>query len=64
MVRTTPTGTTRLIPATAPLIPSQQLTAKAVYPGFSPGVGFDAIVNAVVVQPDGRILVGGNFTTY
>ena len=28
------------------------------------GVGFNGTVNTVVLQPDGRILVGGSFTTY
>ncbi|HON08239.1 MAG TPA: trypsin-like serine protease, partial [Verrucomicrobiota bacterium] len=31
--------------------------------GFSPGLGADAPVNAVVLQPDGKILIGGDFTT-
>lgn len=30
---------------------------------FNPGQGADADVNAVVVQPDGKILLGGEFTT-
>lgn len=30
---------------------------------FDPGSGADATVNAIIVQPDGRILVGGNFST-
>ena len=29
--------------------------------GFDPGGGTDAIVNAVLVQPDGKVLLGGNF---
>ncbi len=33
-------------------------------PTFDPGAGFNAPVNAVVLQPDGRILVGGDFTAY
>ncbi len=32
--------------------------------GFNPGTGTDAPVRAVVVQPDGRILIGGEFTRY
>lgn len=31
---------------------------------FNPGAGPDAAVAAVAVQPDGKILIGGNFTTY
>jgi uncharacterized delta-60 repeat protein len=30
--------------------------------GFDPGSGTDRIVHSVVVQPDGRVLIGGNFT--
>ena len=32
--------------------------------GFNPGLGFNGTVNAVAIQPDSRILVGGNFTSY
>jgi uncharacterized delta-60 repeat protein len=31
---------------------------------FSTGTGFDESVNAIAVQADGKILVGGDFTTY
>ena len=31
---------------------------------FNPGTGFDFTVEEIIVQADGRILVGGNFTTY
>jgi len=31
---------------------------------FTVGTGFDATVWAVTLQPDGKILVGGDFTTY
>jgi uncharacterized delta-60 repeat protein len=31
---------------------------------FDVGVGFDNQVRAITIQPDGKILVGGNFTTY
>jgi uncharacterized delta-60 repeat protein len=30
---------------------------------FDPGSGVDATVNAIVIQADGKILVGGNFST-
>jgi uncharacterized delta-60 repeat protein len=33
-------------------------------PPFSSGSGFDNNVFAIAVQPDGKILVGGGFTTY
>jgi uncharacterized delta-60 repeat protein len=32
--------------------------------GFNPGAGVNGIVNAFVVQADGKILIGGAFTTY
>src|SRR5690606_35608434 len=32
--------------------------------GFDPGEGFDAGVNVLVLQPDGKIIAGGDFTTY
>jgi uncharacterized delta-60 repeat protein len=32
--------------------------------GFNTGVGFNGQVNTLVTQSDGKILVGGNFTTY
>jgi uncharacterized delta-60 repeat protein len=31
---------------------------------FNPGTGANDIINAVVVQPDGKILIGGDFTTF
>lgn len=31
---------------------------------FNPGLGFSSDVLAITVQPDGKILVGGDFTTY
>ncbi len=40
------------------------LTAAAVSPGFSPGTGLNDPANSVVTQPDGKMLVGGTFTTY
>jgi hypothetical protein len=32
--------------------------------GFSVGTGFDNIVSTIEIQTDGKILVGGSFTTY
>jgi uncharacterized delta-60 repeat protein/uncharacterized repeat protein (TIGR01451 family) len=32
--------------------------------GFNPGLGFDGPVYTVVIQPDGNILVGGQFTSF
>jgi len=44
---------------------TQTLTAMATVPGFNvAGSGFDGSVRAVVVQPDGKVLVGGEFTSY
>jgi uncharacterized delta-60 repeat protein len=31
---------------------------------FDNSVGFDAVVDSIVLQPDGKILCGGQFTTY
>jgi uncharacterized delta-60 repeat protein len=39
-------------------------TTGALDTGFQTGSGFDDQVNAIALQPDGRILVGGNFTSY
>jgi len=36
----------------------------SVSAGFNPGAGADGAVFAVAVQPDGKILVGGDFTTF
>lgn len=33
-------------------------------PGFNVGIGADAIIETVVIQPDGKILLGGRFTTF
>jgi hypothetical protein len=41
------------------------LTATALTSSFNAGgSGFNALVRAVVLQPDGKVLVGGDFTTY
>ncbi|WP_163409884.1 calcium-binding protein [Flavobacterium ajazii] len=32
--------------------------------GFSTGTGFDNDINAMVLQPDGKIILGGEFTAY
>jgi uncharacterized delta-60 repeat protein len=31
---------------------------------FNPGTGFFGIVNSTILQPDGKIIVGGNFTSF
>lgn len=31
---------------------------------FNVGIGFDNTVNSVLIQPDGKILIGGDFTKY
>ncbi len=36
----------------------------ALDPTFAPGTGFDDIVYSLALQPDGNILVGGQFTMY
>jgi uncharacterized delta-60 repeat protein len=43
----------------ARLIPDGSLDA-----GFNPGTGANSNVNALALQPDGKLLVGGNFTTF
>src|SRR5688500_3214347 len=52
---------------TAALVPS--ILAAATRPGavdrtFDPGGGPDAPVDAMVLQPDGKIVVGGTFLTF
>lgn len=32
--------------------------------GFDPGAGANQEVNAIALQPDGRVVIGGSFTTY
>lgn len=59
-VQVTPAG-----PLTLPFGSSQLLTATATLPGFNVGgSGVNNSVNKVLVQPDGKIVVGGNFTGY
>jgi uncharacterized delta-60 repeat protein len=59
-VQVTPSG-----PLVLPAGGSQTLTATATIPGFNVGGnGFDSSVNKVLVQPDGKILIGGYFTSY
>jgi uncharacterized delta-60 repeat protein len=59
-VQVTPTG-----PLTLSAGNSARLTATATTPGFNGGgSGFNGNVHAVVVQPDGKVLVGGSFTAY
>jgi uncharacterized delta-60 repeat protein len=31
---------------------------------FDPGTGANSSINSIVLQPDGRVLIGGNFTSY
>jgi uncharacterized delta-60 repeat protein len=31
---------------------------------FNPGDGFDGTVNTIAIQPDGKLIVGGQFTSY
>jgi hypothetical protein len=39
-------------------------SSGALDTSFNPGTGFDDIVYSLVLQPDGNILVGGQFTMY
>lgn len=66
VVRVTPTA-----PPTLNAGQSQLLTAQTVYPALNAGTGFstppvstNCYVQTFVVQPDGMVLVGGNFTNY
>ena len=59
-VQVTPAG-----PLVLPAGGSALLTATATTPGFKvQGSGFNGNVYTVVVQPDGKVLVGGFFTAY
>ena len=59
-VSVTPAG-----PVNLPSGGSQTLTATAVVPGFAQtGTGLNATVYAQAVQPDGKVLVAGNFSAY
>jgi uncharacterized delta-60 repeat protein len=40
------------------------LHSGAIDPGFLPGTGTDLGVDAIGLQPDGDIIIGGSFTTY
>ncbi|MGI4869563.1 MAG: hypothetical protein ACRYFX_00110 [Janthinobacterium lividum] len=63
-----PATTVQVAPGGPLVLPtggSIPLTATATRPGFNVGgTGFNGDVNAVVLQPDGKVLVGGTFTTY
>lgn len=39
-------------------------TDGSLDPGFDPGTGFDGGVEALAIQPDGKIIVGGNFSNF
>lgn len=52
-VQVTPTG-----PLSVPAGFSQTLTATATYPAFAIGTGFNGAVNALALQPDGKLVVG------
>jgi uncharacterized delta-60 repeat protein len=63
-VNVTPPG-----PVTISSSPGSSVTlmANAFYPAFSVGTGFagsSAVVNAIAIQTDGKIIVGGSFTSY
>ena len=58
-VRITPIGSATVCSGT-----SQALTAQAVYPAFNSGSGLDNSVESIALQPDGKVLIGGSFTSY
>ncbi|MBL8009820.1 MAG: hypothetical protein JNJ64_04355 [Flavobacteriales bacterium] len=39
-------------------------TDGSLDPSFNPGTGADDRIRAITLQPDGKILIGGEFTTY
>lgn len=45
-------------------IPAYSQATIGVDPSFNTGSGFDLSVRKIIIQPDGRILVCGEFTTY
>lgn len=47
----------------AGLIPSVSVS-QTIDLSFDPGTGFDEEVRSILIQPDGKILVGGAFTSY
>jgi uncharacterized delta-60 repeat protein len=50
-------------PALSSALPAPaDLTPGALDTGFDPGTGANDYVYAVAVQPDGKVLIGGNFT--
>ncbi|MDQ2773190.1 MAG: hypothetical protein M3Y54_22115, partial [Bacteroidota bacterium] len=67
-VNAPPAVTVQVTPAGPLLLPgggSATLTATATLAAFNAaGSGFDGNVFALVVQADGKMLVGGNFTSY
>jgi len=70
VVSAAPVVAVAVTPASPVAIPAGStatLTAAALTPGFNAGgAGFNASgqVQAVVIQPDGKVLAGGQFTTY
>lgn len=41
-----------------------QATAQTLDAGFTTGTGFNSLVYAIATQPDGKIIIGGGFTSY
>lgn len=41
-----------------------EILAEHTPPAFNPGAGFSGSIAALLIQPDGKILAGGNFTNY
>jgi uncharacterized delta-60 repeat protein len=40
------------------------LSSGALDPSFAPGLGANGVIWALALQPDGKVLIGGEFTTY
>ena len=45
-------------------VPAAHAHGQRPSPAFATGTGFNDYVYAVAVQADGKVLVGGNFTSY
>lgn len=58
-------GTTVAGPAIVPVnIEDDDVPAGDVDPAFDPGLGANNFLRTLLVQPDGRLLIGGAFTTF
>src|SRR5262245_21170780 len=59
-----PTFCLLLATTTAATWAADPLYPGAVDPSFTPGLGANGPIQALAVQPDGHILIGGSFTSF